>query len=109
MAIEKTITAYRYSDLVIPWEHADQEDVSAASLCFEVMADYDTAPLISKTVGAGITLDGDLDYAATITVLAAVTGTLAAGSYVYTVSRRATPADVLSCGPFIMNPPRVGR
>ncbi len=106
MAITRPVHVYRYSDLVLPWEHADQADVSAFDLCFEIMTDYDQAPLISKTVGAGIVVSG---YSATITVLAAVTGTLAAGNYVYTVSRRATPADVLSDGPLIVNPPRVGR
>ncbi len=110
MAIETLIDdAFRYEDFAFFWEHADQADVSAYDLCFELMADFDTTPLVSLTIGAGITLAGTPNYRATIALTAADL-VLASGPYVWTVSRRNVgAARVLSFGAFVINEPRVGR
>lgn len=111
MALEQTITAYRFEDLSFPWAHADQADVSNYGLKMEVLSDYASAAvLISLGVGTGITLDGTPNYSAVIAIPAAVLGALAAGEYVFTISRtQPGAARVLSYGRFVLYPPRVAR
>lgn len=109
MAIERALEAYGYEDFAFTWEYAPQTTIADFDLIFELLSDWDETPLVSRTVGSGITLSAaPLLYQATITLSSSNLGR-AAGDYVYTISKRPSGAKrVLSFGPFIILEPRVG-